>query len=672
MTSIVYQGEPAECGLACLSMLSIHVNKYVSLSELRNYIQPSVFGVSLLDLIKVSDNIGIKLKAVEFSVDDIRHISVPAILHLNQGHFVILTKVNNNCVEILNPALGKQVIDIRQLLPLMSGYALILGEDEKVGSLEKPKKEKVFFDFKKLDFFIIFLSLFSSLSVFAIPYFGIIQKDTFLTNNEISWDTVCYILLFAIVSLVSSFYLGKRTIQISQKTEYDQYSFNLKLLLSNKLSFFSKRHPTDFINRLHSYVSVKVRKSIFYNEILVSTVIATFTNLVLLYINWLAALIFLVFTLLIIFVSFLEKSREEEFHNLDFEREEKKERFLLDCSQSISDIKSMNADNQIISKFKIMVKSTLEVDRQRFFVSFGFSSIKSVLASLESIIVLMLMFYFVKSEGMPLSFAFSFVFIKGVASDSLTSLVSLYVESSLFTITEQKAADFIEYKKDKRQIVNFSFNRISLSGLMFNHFKSTKTQSSTDINNMSFPDFSIKANDSLLLTGVSGAGKTTLLKILSGEYEIDSGNAFVDSEICTSSMLRSISYYHCNNQRLIDGSLIDNLTLFMEFIPKELVNYWIDFFDLDAIVTSLPDGLHTKVSESNNPFSSGEKQKLLLIRAMISNKPILLLDEPTSNLNSKDSEEIINKVLSSKRTVVISSHNKVNLESFDNIIELKK
>lgn len=165
MTSIVYQGEPAECGLACLSMLSIHVNKYVSLSELRNYIQPSVFGVSLLDLIKVSDNIGIKLKAVEFSVDDIRHISVPAILHLNQGHFVILTKVNNNCVEILNPALGKQVLDIRQLLPLMSGYALLLVEDEKVGSVEKPKKEKVFFDFKKLDFFIIFLSLFSSLSV---------------------------------------------------------------------------------------------------------------------------------------------------------------------------------------------------------------------------------------------------------------------------------------------------------------------------------------------------------------------------------------------------------------------------------------------------------------------------------------------------------------------------
>ncbi|WP_282166235.1 cysteine peptidase family C39 domain-containing protein [Shewanella japonica] len=672
MTTIVYQGEPAECGLACLSMLSEHSKKYISLSELRNFIKPSVFGTSFLDLIETSDKVGINLKAVEYCVDDLNHISVPAILHLEQGHFVILNKVNNNCVEILNPALGKQVLDIQQILPLLTGYALILRENVKVGSVEKSDNKNSVSFFKRLDFYIIFLSFFSSFAVFAVPYFGIIRQDSFLTGNEIPWDTVLYILLFAILSLILSYYLGKRTIQLSQKSEYNEYSINLNLLFNNHLSFFSNRHPSDFINRLHSYVNVNVRKSVFYNEILVSAVMAVFTISVLLYINWWAALIFLTFTFLTIFVTFLEKSREEEFHNLDFDREEKKERFLLDCSQSISDIKSMNANNQIISKFKVMVKSTLEVDRKKFFVNFGFSSIKSIFSSLENVIVLILLFHSVKQDGVPLTFAFSFIFIKGTASSSLASLVSLYLESSLFKVTEQKAADFIEYKKDEQQLFNFDFNTISLTDLKYNHFISTKTQSATNTRNIYFPDILIKANESTLLTGSSGTGKTTLLKILSGENEIDCENAFIDSEVCTSTMLRSLSYYHCNSQRLIDGSLIDNLTLFTDFIPSELVNYWVNYFDLDKVVNSLPDGLLTKVSETNNPLSSGEKQKLLLIRAMISRKPILLLDEPTSNLNSKDSVEVLNKILNSKRTVVISSHNKVRLENFDNIIELKK
>ncbi len=97
-----------------------------------------------------------------------------------------------------------------------------------------------------------------------------------------------------------------------------------------------------------------------------------------------------------------------------------------------------------------------------------------------------------------------------------------------------------------------------------------------------------------------------------------------------------------------------------------------NYLELDYLIENLPDGLNTQISNYSNPFSSGEKQRILLCRALLSDKEILLLDEPTSNLDQKTTNLIVNKLKESQRTVLFTTHNTQSLEFIDSVLNIEQ
>ncbi len=654
-----------------MSMLCGYLGKDTQLKELRKLLKPSVYGVSLGELLTLSSQLDIDMSAIKFTAENIQNIPTPAVIHLIEGHFVILNKVTDNCVEIINPAMGTQVMELAKFVMLTTGYALILDENEKEQNNTIPSKDKKRKNIKSLiSKKFLLLSFFSSIFVFVIPYLGLSGYDKILASDSISKSLIIGVFFAGLVSIISGFLLGKITINLTQNQEYREYSKLFDGLLSNTYDFFENRHPSDILNRMQSVVSSRVRLATYYNEFIIQIVLAIFSLSILLFISIKVTAVFLLFSAVVAIISYIERKKEEELHNIDLEKGEKLGRFLLDSVLVARDLKSMGSKNGIISKLKFVINDIQALDRKRFVISYGFSSAKDILISFESISVLLLLFFSIKSSELTLPYAFTFLFIKGISSGAISGILSLFVEASIFKVSEDRAKDFIEFEKDKDILPTEEFKNINLSEGSFKVGANAASSNKSSDYSIRYKNINISQGKNVLVLGPSGSGKTTLLKIVSGNADLDEGNLVQEQKELGRYDLQAYSYLHSNHQLFIDGTLLDNLTLFKPDVELSEVQFWLEYFDVANLVNRLPNGIYTNVSESINPFSSGEKQKLLLVRAFVSGKPILAIDEPTSNLNQSDSKVLMEKIVNTNRTIIASSHNESLDEYFSEVVRI--
>lgn len=189
---------------------------------------------------------------------------------------------------------------------------------------------------------------------------------------------------------------------------------------------------------------------------------------------------------------------------------------------------------------------------------------------------------------------------------------------------------------------------------------------------ISYPDFTIKAGEKVLLTGDSGTGKSTLFKVLLGKLQAQSG---------------SITYLDKNNQPLENAtvgylpqdpivfpvSIKDNITMFAEKLEHQVLNV-VNKVQLSTDLAKMPAGVNTIVDLKNENLSGGQRQKVVLARSEIHRQPFVLMDEVTSAIDQKATEKIIDELLKTDQTVLMIAHNFTpELKAkFDHEIKLEK
>lgn len=191
----------------------------------------------------------------------------------------------------------------------------------------------------------------------------------------------------------------------------------------------------------------------------------------------------------------------------------------------------------------------------------------------------------------------------------------------------------------------------------------------------------INKGERIGITGASGVGKTTLFNIILGLYRPTSGAIYVDGEQLDQSNIRkwqnSIGYVS-QSVFIADSTLVENIALGCnnEHIDLERVHKVIELADLTEFVSSLPDGIHSRIGEQGSKISGGQRQRIGIARALYKNSDILFFDEATSSLDNKTEENINNAIQrlshqNSSLTIVIIAHRESSLEYCDRIITLE-
>ena len=188
----------------------------------------------------------------------------------------------------------------------------------------------------------------------------------------------------------------------------------------------------------------------------------------------------------------------------------------------------------------------------------------------------------------------------------------------------------------------------------------------------------VNRGQSTAIVGESGAGKSTLLRIMAGLIVPTEGEVRVDDACINARQAHSLFFLQSQEDILFNASVLQNITLYdAEFDEKKQlrVDASLRGLNLMPVIEKLPGGQNALIRESHAALSLGQRQRLLLARAMYSNKPVLVLDEPTANLDEVTAHQVMETLLEHCRdygkTLITVTHSETVLSMFDQVYRME-
>lgn len=317
----------------------------------------------------------------------------------------------------------------------------------------------------------------------------------------------------------------------------------------------------------------------------------------------------------------------------------------VDFLQNIKTVRRLNAMKYANSKNEKAFKDAIpKLDKTNFFCSLRTNGISFFVYFMYAIILIDL--YFKMRSGQDiLSYLLFYVTIFSNLSLELKDLSRLFMHYNKFQAATNQVEDMIGKEEESKVISDWNF--IQINDLKFKYNEETKTE-------IYIPDFEVNRGDKISIVGKSGQGKTTFLNIFSRDIEINDANYKIDGKSIRGNLNLA---YISQEIDLFDLTVKENLCLGRN-IEDDKLKMYLKEAGLEEWVEKLENGLDTVVGERGLKLSVGQKQRLNLIRGILLDKDIYVLDEPTSNLDKETEKLIVNliqKYLADK-TVIIVTH----------------
>lgn len=343
---------------------------------------------------------------------------------------------------------------------------------------------------------------------------------------------------------------------------------------------------------------------------------------------------------------------------------------LKDILSGFEIIKSYSMKKYIIYRFDKSNQDTINAKYSVDKLIALNEGLSSFLALIVQVVVLFLSAYFIIKGRITVGALLGMVQVSNNLANPLLMIFTNIPKIKSVQPIVKKLHDLSTYAKDEVLRKNsLAFNGyISAKDLSFSYDKQVEVLHGIDC--------TIEKGKKYVIVGKSGCGKTTLIKLLSGCYTGYSGNILYDGNELNSPNKSDVvllsSTIH-QNVYMFDETIYDNICLHEDY-PDEIVTKAVKESGLDEFISKLPEGLKYKVGENGSNLSGGQKQRIAVARAMIRNKPILILDEGTSAIDMQTAYDIESRLLAMKSlTLITITHNikKELLQLYDNVIYME-
>ena len=326
----------------------------------------------------------------------------------------------------------------------------------------------------------------------------------------------------------------------------------------------------------------------------------------------------------------------------------------------IEQIKVTNDDERRIKLYKERfknLKNTLILQGKSTVVYFEKTQLISAVAST---LVLAISGYKIFSKQFTLGEYTTFAAYSNRFFSSVLSIASTGITLTPLLVGIERIKDFFNTKdenKGRSLVLDEKINSIDISNLSFSYKEDFSNKILKNIN------MNWKIKDKVWIQGVNGSGKTTLIKILLGLYPVSMGRVLINGISINSINLKSLRSNYAimlQNSTVFSGKIIDNILLEKSEEKERKLQEIVERYDLKPYFDNFEDEFDSQMSESGNNISSGQNQLILFLRTVLSNKPVLILDEPTSNMDKKLKPKIL-KILDEyapNKLVILVSHDK--------------
>lgn len=691
------QADFKDCGATCLKIIAKHYGKTLNIQTLRKLSETTREGTSLLTLSEASENIGFRSLGIKLNVIKLEEAPLPLILHWNKEHFVVLYKIKKGIYYISDPAHGLIEYSKEEFIKFwignnatentQEGIALVLEPTPKFYQSEFDSKDDKTFGFGLLFKYLIpYKSFVFQLSVgllagsilqLIVPFLTQSVVDVGIQNQNIHF---IYLVLFAqlflffgrtALDLIRSWIL----LHLSTRINISLISDFFIKLMNLPISFFDVRMTGDIMQRINDHHRIERILTTSSLSVLFSAINMVVMGGVLAYYNLKIFTVFFIGSVLYFFWVTIFLKRRKELDYKRFSEVSQEQSKVIELINGMQEIKLHNAEKQKRWGWEYIQARLFKVSMKGLVLEQTQTIGSNFINELKNIIIVFLSAKLVIDGQITLGMMMAISSIVGSLNAPVLQLIGFIREAQDAKISLARLSEIHEKEDETQQeetqthdipqnsdivIKDLSFRYIGSDAMVLDNLNLT-----------------IPANKITAIVGTSGSGKTTLMKLLLKFYEPISGEITIgNTSLKTIAQKTWRSHLGCVMQEayIFNDSIANNIAIGVDIIDKNKLVYASDVANIKEFIENYPLGYNTKIGMEGVGMSTGQKQRLLIARAVYKNPEMLFFDEATSSLDANNEKEIMEKlnIFFKNKTVVVIAHRLSTVMNADQIVVLEK
>lgn len=690
-----YQLDANDCGPSCLRMIAKDYGRNLSLSSLRSKSYISKDGVSLLGISEAAEESGFRTEGLRITFDQLKKdVILPCIAHWGQNHFVVVYKVTKKKVYVSDPAHGKITYSHEEFLKNWGstrkegevlGICLQLSPSPDFYKQPDEKQDKARFslvfsylrEFRPLVVQLILGIVVATILQLIMPFLFRVIVDKGIVIPNLNLITTIFIAQIVLVASRFSigFFRNWILLHIGSKINIYLVSDFLIKLMKLPISFFDSKTTGDFIQRITDHKRIEHFLSNTVLDLFYSVLTIVVLSIVLfifspkLFVVFIAGAVFyLLWTLF-----FMKKRRELD--NKKFAQLSDNQNSLIQLVHGMPDIKLNNCEKQKRWEWESIQARIFRINVQGLTIQEKQHAGALFFNEFKDIVVLFLAAKMVLTgQGLTLGGMLAISYILGQLSGPLNSVIDFMHSTQDAKISLERMAEIHnaedEVEEDKLYIDKIPESpEIEIKNLSFQYEGPHSPYVLKDINLV------IPSNTVTAIVGTSGSGKTTLVKLLLSFYQPVEGDILVGNQNLTNinpNLWRSRCGVVMQDGYIFSDTIAKNIALSAEEIDVERLYTASKLANVDELISKLPLGINTKIGSEGLGLSQGQKQRILIARAIYKSPDILFFDEATNALDALNERSILENMQGffNNRTAVVVAHRLSTVKNADQIIVL--
>ncbi len=661
---VILQSEAPECGIACLAMVASFHGYLTDLSAMRVRLSPSLKGVTLKNVAQIAESMGLTARGVQAPLEALGKLQLPALLHWDMNHFVVLVAVKGKRITVHDPARGRRVMPLDEASRHYTGVAMEFAptatfrprdEREKVSATQLLG---VASGLKGTLAQILVLSLALEVFAIAMPFFLQLVVDRVIVGRDRDLLTVLGVAFGALVVITVAVTAVRAWVSVYLST-----NVNLRLLstlfahmVKLPLAWFEKRNIGDIVSKFRSVDAVQRTLTTTFVETVVDGIMVVLTLLVMAWYSLTLTAVVLGATVLYVTIRWALYYPQRYATDEQLSHEAKSGTHFIETLRGMMAIKLNLRENERRAAYQNLVVDQVNAGVKVQNVGIAQRASAALIFGVENVAVIWLGAIAVMEGRFSVGMLYAFLGFKIVFLTRVNALVEKWNDFRMLDLHAERIAD-IALAEEERALPSLPGEAaagpitIEAEGVAYAYGPEGFVFRGVN--------FAVAPGETVAIIGPSGCGKTTLIKVLVGLLEPTEGVVRVNGRSLKD---WDLGHYRrrigavMQDDQLFVGTIEDNISFFDPEHDPERVRECARLAMIDADVSAMPMGYNTIVGSLGAALSGGQKQRVLLARALYRQPQVLFLDEALDQLDVMNENRIFESLRSVGVAVVYVTH----------------
>ena len=692
------QHDQMDCGPTCLRMIAAFYGKHYTLNEMREISFITHLGVSMLGISMAAENLGFHTIGVQISFWQlVKEARLPCIVHWNQQHFVVVYRITQKNVWIADPFAGKIKYSKEEFCHcwlsakedgIDTGVALLLEPTpEFYVSKDDEEREK----YNAFSFLYAYLRpykhligqlllglLLGSMIQLMLPFLTQSIVDFGINNQNLSFIYLILIaqLMLSFSSSAVEFIRGWILLHLGTRINIALISDFLIKLMKLPMGYFDTKMTGDILQRINDHTRIQN----FLTGSSLSVVFSTFNivvfGIVLLLYNWMIFLIFMGGSVLYVAYVWLFMKKRAELDHKRFAQQSANQSTVVQLVNGMQEIKLSACEQQKRWEWERIQAQLFKVNIRSLALRQYQDSGAVLINQTKNIIITGLVASLVVRGEMTLGMMLSVQYIIGQLNSPVNDLITFARDMQDARLSMNRLGE-VRDKPDEEEPTKQLIREILVGKDLRIENLSFKYDPLSEFPTLDNINLEIKAGKQTAVVGMSGSEKTTLVKLLLGFYPPASGQILLGDTPLENYSIREWRK-QCGvvmqDGFIFSDSIAGNIAPGVEHIDKERLRHAAEVANIHGFIAELPLGYNTKIGQEGHGLSQGQKQRILIARAVYKNPEFIFFDEATNALDANN-ERIIMENLQKffeGRTSVVVAHRLSTVRNADRIVVIEQ